>query len=112
MTLSARHTLASWLALILLLIIWHIREPLTHTAALNINGVIAALPLLLFFPIFRKANRNGLVGLALICLPYFLHALASLYQPSGHWIWPLVELLATMALFITALIQAKKLPIN
>ncbi len=96
-------------ALIVLLVIWHWREP-SPVASHIVLMAASTLPLLLFSRVLYQPYRNGLVFYLLLMLLYFTHAVVSLANPQGHWLWPFVELILTVAIFCLGVMVGRRLP--
>lgn len=102
--------LTSWLALGILILVWHQAEPTPAPVAPWLLGLFSVLPLLLCTPALLRPSRNKLVSLALICLLYFAHAVTSLMGLTGSPWWPAAELALVLLVFVCALLCARQLP--
>jgi len=96
-------------ALILLLLVWQWKEP-SQVANPLVIALAATLPLLAFSAVLLRPTRNTLVFYLLLQLLYFTHAVVSFVNPMGHWSWPLLELLLTVAIFCLAVLIGRRMP--
>lgn len=101
--------LALHFAQICFLLLWQWREP-SPVAEPLVIAFASILPLLSFTGVLWRPFRNGLVFYLLVQLLYFIHAVSSVWQPSGHWLWPGTGLLLSLATFGLAFAHGRKLP--